>query len=183
MKAVLFGFALQNGKMWKENWETRNNPELLKRNLGVCTHLLLLQIHFISYSYRKNWRIQLAKLNKDQSLTAASKNGTKIPNRRLLSRTEAAAPLCNTAPTIAPIIHPCNGSINTYFINAFDNNHTILTEGFAPGYFILLGTLLFAVNTEREIILNYLIFTSQNILGRKIYNTFLPSPNVKSNLG
>lgn len=28
MKAILLAFALQNGKMWKENWETRNNPEL-----------------------------------------------------------------------------------------------------------------------------------------------------------
>lgn len=132
-----------------------------KRKLCVYTHLLLLKIHLISYSCRKNWRTQLAKLNKDQSLTAASKNGTKIFNRRLLCRTQAASSTLHfTAHTIAPIRHPWYGSINMYFINAFDNNHTILTEVFAPGYFILLGLWLFAVNTECEIILNNLIFTS-----------------------
>lgn len=132
-----------------------------KRKVGVCTYLLLLKIHLISYSCRKNWRTQLAKLNKDQSLTAASKNGTKILNRRALCRTQAAsATLHFTAHTTAPIRHPWNGSINMYFINAFDNNHTMLTEVFAPGYFILLGIWLFAVNTEHKIILNYLIFTT-----------------------
>lgn len=119
------------------------------------------EIHFISYSYRKNWRIQLTKLNKDQSLTAACKNSTKILNRRLLCRTQAASSTsalhCSHNCTN---YHPWYGSINTYFINAFDNNHTILTEVFTPGYFILPGIWLFAVNTEREIILNYLIFTS-----------------------
>lgn len=153
--ALLYKMVKCERKIEKQPWTE------LKRKLCVCTHLLLLKIHFISYSYRKNWRTQLAKLNKDQSLTAASKKGTKILNRRLLCRTQATSSTLHlTAHTTAPSRHPWYGSINMYFINALDNNHTILTEVFAPGYLILLGIWLFAVNRECEIILNYLICTS-----------------------
>lgn len=161
----------------KGKLKNKKQPQTeLKRKLCVCTHLLLLKIHFISYSYRKNWRAQLAKVNKDQSLTAASKDCTKILNRRVLCRIQASnSTLHFTAHTTAPMRHPWCGSINSCFIIAFDNNHAILTEVFAPGCFILLCIWLFAVNIQCGIIWNYLIFTPYNILWRKIYNTFPPS--------